>query len=138
MLDLSKALYTDLEIELFNTYLYKILTNKEINFKNEPPTAIYMNLCPDSNFYGTILDYHTPEHQDPLHKIKYKFKLKVTSNNFKIDTLDIDFYNSITDSKICLTHNHLTKTNIKLLLAIYKKWTKIDFSNHTYNYNEQE
>lgn len=138
MLDLSKALYTDLEIELFNTYLYKILTNKEINFKNEPPTTVDIKSYPDSDFYTTTLNYYAPEYQDPFHKIKHKFKLIVTSDKSKIVTLDIEFYSKITDSIICLNLDYLTKTNIKLLLAIYKKWTKIGFENHTYNYNEQE
>lgn len=138
MLDLNKVLYTDLEIELFNTYLYKILTNKEINFKNEPPTTVDIKFHSDSDFYMTTLNYYAPEYQDPFHKIKYKFKLEVTSDKFKINSLNIGFYSKITDSIIYLDLDNLTKTNTKLLIAIYKKWTKINFKNHTYNYNEQE
>lgn len=137
MLDLSKALYTDLEIELFNTYLYKILTNKEINFKNEAPTQIDINLYPDTNYSSvSILRYCTPNEIDPYNKIKHNFELRVIVSDDTITDLQISFYNKITDTVILLGLNNLTKTNIKLLLEIYKKWTKINFKQHKYNYNK--
>lgn len=133
MLDLSKALYSNLELELFNTYLYKILTNKEINFKNEAPTRISIDLYPDMNTYNiTTLRYYIPDRLDPFKKIKHEFELQVISSINIISELKIKFYNEIADRMVSLDLNNLTKSNIKKLLQIFYKWTKINFKQCKY------
>lgn len=139
MLNLTKALYTDIETELFNTFLHTILTDKKINFQNELPTVRVITSHFNPEFYNeTILYYDIPNDTNLYMKISYNmerkhnFKLHVRSIDNKITQLAVFFYNERTGTNISLDLDRLTKSNIKILLSLYKKHTKINFGKHSY------
>lgn len=132
-MDLDKALFSELEIESFNNYLYKVLTDKTINLKNRKPEYISISdYEKDNNSIKSTYIIWNFLFEDTT----YSYKLEIEIENEIVKYIKFSFTYKLYEKFITLSHEYMTNKNIKLLMQFFYKWTNINYKQYKYNYNK--
>lgn len=133
MLDLSKALFSKIELESFNNFLNQLLTDKNINFKNTKPDLLYISENTKQCRKSIQLQWEFQEGE-----LRYIYSLTIEIINEKIDNISFNFYHRLYGKSVLLTDIYMTNKNIRLLMQIFYKWTSIKIKQYKYDYNKEK
>lgn len=152
MSDLTKVLFSDLGVEACNIHLHRMLTNKTLNIKNVSPDQIDIQII--KNSYESINKNEPQIYYDKNVSILWGQDRHIVESNYcclsveirqdKIESIAFKYKNNLNTAWTVLKAwpdakcSSLTDKNIKKLMQIFYKWSKIDLRQYKYNYRNKE